>query len=60
MAQVVAVNPATTSSPPTVDVSLLGGAASGLRYPVWYTPRVNDLVVVDWIGSSPYVATAFA
>lgn len=60
LAQITAVNEATTSSGPTVDASLLGTVVPGLRYPVWYTPRVGDLVVVDWIGSQPFVSTAFA
>lgn len=59
-AQVTAINPATAIKPRTVDVLLLGAITPGLRYPVWYTPKVGDDVVVDWLGSSPYVATAFA
>lgn len=44
----------------SVNVSLLGGEARNVRYPVWYTPAVGDLVVIDWIGSQPFVASAFA
>lgn len=58
-ARVTAVNTATAISPATVDVYLLGGTAKALRYPQWYTPKVGDLVVVDWIGSQPYVSVAF-
>lgn len=47
------------TAPATVTVSLLG-ASVVVRYPVWYTPRVGDLVVIDWLGSQPYVATVFA
>lgn len=56
---VEAVHPATSLSPATVDVQLLGSLIPGLRYPQWYTPSVGDLVVVDWIGSQPYVSVAF-
>lgn len=58
-ARVVAVNAAVGRSPATVDVQLLGAASKGLRYPAWYTPQVGDLVVVDWIGSQPYVSVVF-
>lgn len=58
-AVVVEVHPASTASPASVDVQLLGSVVTGLRYPVWYTPQVNDLVVVDWLGSQPYVSIAF-
>lgn len=58
-AQVQAVNPATAGGPATVDVQLLGSLCAGLRYPQWYTPTVGDVVVVDWIGSQPYVSVAF-
>lgn len=60
IAQVIAAHTATAIAPASVDVSLLGGITKGLRYPAWYTPRVGDLVVVDWVGTSPYVACAFA
>lgn len=58
-ALVVAVHAASTAGPASVDVQLLGSLVTGLRYPVWYTPQVNDLVVVDWLGSQPYVSVAF-
>ena len=58
-AVVQAVHPATSTGPAAVDVHLLGSLVTGLRYPVWYTPQVGDLVVVDWIGSQPYVSVAF-
>lgn len=45
---------------PTVDVAMLGGTTPGLRYPPWYAPKVDDVVVVDWLGQQPYVAAAFA
>lgn len=57
-AKVVAVHP--DASPPTVDVSLLGGTAEGLRYPLYYTPQVDDLVIVEWVGTQPFVGTIFA
>lgn len=60
LAQITVINAATTSSGPTVDAELLGTVVPGLRYPVWYTPRLGDLVVVDWVGSQPFVSTAFA
>lgn len=43
----------------TVDVALNGGTATGLQYPAWYVPTIGDTVVVDWLGSQPYVAEAF-
>lgn len=58
-ARVRAVHPGTDTDPATVDVDLLGGVTKGLRYPIWYTPRVNDLVVIEWLGSQPYVSVAF-
>lgn len=58
-AKVSVVHAATGDGPATVDVELLGGVVPGLRYPAWYTPQVGDLVVVDWIGSQPYVSVAF-
>lgn len=58
-ARVVAVHAAAGSAPATVDVQLLGSLAAGLRYPQWYTPTVGDLVVVEWLGSQPYVSVAF-
>ena len=60
-AVVTAINPPTAITGwPTVDVLMLGAVSPGLRYPVWYTPQINDPVVVEWLGSKPYVATAFA
>ena len=58
-AKVIKVHTATDVTPSTVDVSMLGGVSTGLRYPAWYTPQVGDLVVVDWLGSQPYVAVVF-
>lgn len=59
-AKVTAVHSSTSLvTPSTVDVSMLGGTSTGLRYPVWYTPQVGDLVIVDWLGSQPYVAVVF-
>jgi hypothetical protein len=43
----------------TVDVTMNGGVSTGLQYPAWYVPVVGDQVVVDWLGSQPYVAEAF-
>lgn len=47
------------TSPARVTVLLLGTPTT-IRYPVWYTPKVGDLVVVEWLHSQPYVATVFA
>lgn len=43
----------------TVDVAAMGTTLTGLRFPGWYSPTVGDVVVVDWLGSQPYVAQAF-
>lgn len=58
---VLAVNATNAANAPrSVDLAALGGVYRGVRYPVWYTPRVGDLVVVDWLGSQPFILTAFA
>lgn len=44
----------------SVDVTALGGTMLGLPFPAWYAPQVGDAVVVDWLGSQPYVAECFA
>lgn len=54
-----AVHAAAGGVPATVDVLLHGAVVQRLRYPVWYTPQVGDRVVVDWLGSQPYVSVAF-
>lgn len=56
---VTAVHPAVAGGKATVDVQLLGALVKGLRYPVWYTPQLGDLVVIDWLGSQPFVDTCF-
>ena len=58
-AVIVAKHAAVGGGKATVDVELLGALVQGLRYPVWYTPQVGDLVVIDWLGSQPYVSTCF-
>jgi hypothetical protein len=54
-ATVQAINPTAG----TVDVAMNGGTATGLQYPAWYVPVIGDSVIVDWLGSQPYVAEAF-
>jgi len=43
-----------------VDVLVLGATMPGLPFPPWYTPQVNDSVIVSWLGSQPYVETMLA
>lgn len=59
-ARITAIHAATAGGPATVEVSLLPGPPPAqLRYPVWYTPQLGDLVLIDWLGSQPYVSVAF-
>lgn len=55
-AVVVAVNTAANvGGKASVDVQMFGQLYQHLRYPAWYTPQVNDTVIVDWLGSQPFV-----
>lgn len=56
---VVAIHGATGAGKATVDVQMFGQIYQYVRYPAWYTPRLNDVVVVEWLGSQPYVSVAF-
>jgi hypothetical protein len=56
---VTAVNAAVGAAPASVDVNFLGSTTPGVRYPAWYTPQVGDQVVIEYLGSQPYVSVAF-
>jgi len=50
---------AVSAAPSRVSVALQGAVVDA-RYPVWYSPQVGDVVVIDWLGSQPFVASTFA
>lgn len=58
-AVIVAKHAAVAGGRATVDVQVLGSLVQGVRYSVWYTPQLGDLVVIDWLGSQPYVSDVF-
>lgn len=57
--KVQAVHASSAGSAASVDVLSWGALYERVRYPAWYTPQVGDVVVVDWLGTQPYVSTCF-
>jgi len=52
---------AIAGAPPlTVDVDIGGVTVPGVRYYYWYTPVLNDTVVVEIAGGDPIVVGALA